>query len=92
MGKERACSFSACSSLGFRKAAVAKNLGELSLTTNVKFRFPGYLDPSACIMLRSIQVRGDEEPLVLSEQLRSPLGIDRIRCIDEAVRDRTAAW
>src|SRR5947209_2180077 len=41
-------------------------------------------------MLRSVQVGGDEEALVLCEELRSPLGTERIGGVNEAICDGTA--
>src|SRR5437016_13708109 len=42
-------------------------------------------------MLGSAHVGGDEEPLVLGEELRSPLGVEGVGGIHKSVRDRTAA-
>lgn len=73
------------------KGSLLRNSGELSLTMNVKVGFPGDLNPAACVMLGSAHVGGDEEPLVLGEDLRSPLGVEGVGGIHKSVRDRTAA-
>lgn len=42
-------------------------------------------------MLGSAHVGGNEEPLVLGEELRSPLGVEGVGGIHKSIRDRTAA-
>ena len=57
----------------------------------VKLGFPGDLDPPAGVMLGPAQVGGNEESLILREELGSPLGTEGIGGIDETICDGAAA-
>lgn len=57
----------------------------------VQVRVPDELQPAACIVLRSAHIGGYEKSLVLSEELGLPVGIEGVRSIHEAVRDRPPA-
>lgn len=52
---------------------------------------PRDLEPAAGILLRALQVRGDQEALVLGEDLRRPMTIKAEASVDEAVSDCAAA-
>ena len=64
---------------------------ECGLVRKAKIRCPGYLEPSAYIVLRAIHVRRDQEALILREGLHRPVAIQRDGAIEEAVGDGGAA-
>lgn len=56
-----------------------------------QLRIPGYLEPSAYIVLRAGHIGWDQEPLILREGLHRPMAVQRDGAVDEAVADRSAA-
>ena len=57
----------------------------------VKVWFPGDLDPAAGVMLGPAQVGGNEESLILREELGTPLGTEGIGGIDKTICGGAAA-
>jgi len=62
------------------------SLREMNLSLQMKLWSPGDLQPSACVVLRTTYVRGDQESLVLCEGLYLPVPIECIGAIHETIR------
>ena len=55
--------------------------------TEVEVRVPGELEPSTDVVLSARHVGGDQETLVLGEDVCCPVGVDGIGAVNEAVGD-----
>ena len=59
---------------------------------DMQFRVPGDLEPSAGIVLRAVHIGRNQETLILSEDLGSPVAVDRKGAIHKAICNGSATW